>query len=404
MARMEPSPQGRTIEYVEGEPDVIEDRGKAIKELGDQMLTSADVLEDIKNRGIDEGGQKGAAIDKLKESIGDSYEILREAGELYEPVGPVIETYGTKLRTAQNMITFYVDQAQGRWDTYDALPGEVEPRGTGGLFEPEEGSPEAEQNKEEDEAKKEAYDLFVESAESFDRWYGSADNEDSWEQIFDDAVSGITSGMSDSIKDSFWDAIGDFLSVAALVLGVVALFVGGWVIAAIALAVGALFLFVTFMQYLNGEKSLTDIAFAALGVLPIGKLSNLTKLAHGGRGLKAFGQGALGNIGKLQRANGFQRLGGRFFKQKPFTFNGKNGLMNALLGSGGPKAVHRDHMRLYFGPGGRAAFVGGQNAIRNISRIDFGIQFVANIAGWSGRVASAGGPGDPFPSWTGPLL
>lgn len=404
MAYMQPSPKGRTIEYVEGDPDAIEKRGGEITTLGDQMLNSADLLEDIKNRALDGPDQKGKAIEKLRESIDDSYDILRQAGNLYQPVGPVIETYGSKLSTAQSLIKYYVDQAEGRWETYDALPGDVEPRGSGGFLEPDEGSDEAKENAEEDKAKKAAYDEWKESADSFDRWYGDPDNEDSWEEIFDNAVDGITDGMADSIKDSFWDAIGDFLSIAALVLGIVALFVGGWVIAAVALAVAAAYLAVTIIQYTLGEKSGWDIAFAALGVLPVGKLSNLTKLAHGSRGLKAFGKGGLGKIGDLQRASGMQRLSGKFFKQKAFTFSGKGGFKNALMGSGGPKAVHREHMKLYFGPGGRQAFIGGQNAIRNISRVDFGLRFLGNISGWSGRVGSVSDWNDPSPRWSGALL
>lgn len=405
MTPMEWSPKGRKIEYVEGDPTVIEERGAAIKTLGDQMLNSADVLEDIKNRALDGEDQKGKAIEALRESIGDSYSILREAGQLYEPVGPVIEKYGSKLSVAQSMIKYYVDQAESRWETYDGLPGELVPRGAGGFLEPDVGSDEAEQNAEEDAAKKAAYEEWKDSAENFDRWYGDPDNEDSWEQIFDEAVDGITDGMAGKIKDSFWDAIGDFLSIAALVLGVVAMFVGGWVIAAIALAVAAMYLAVIIIQYNLGEKSGMDIFFAALGVVPVGKLSNMTKLLHGSRGLKAFGKGAFGNISKLGRANGFQRLSGKFFKEKAFAFNGwKGGFKNVLMGSGGPKAVHREHMRLYFGPGGREAFIGGQNAIRNLSRLDFGLRFAGNISGWSGRVASVSDWKNPAPPWMGALV
>ncbi|WP_022918317.1 hypothetical protein [Ruania albidiflava] len=398
------SPKGREIKYVEGSPSEIESRGATIKSLGDQMIESAELLEKVKSRALDGESQKGKAIEKLRESIGDSHEILKQAGELYQPVGPVIETYGNKLAVAQILIEVYVDQAESRWETFASLPGYVDPRGTGGIFQPEEGSEEAEQNAEEDAAKKAAYEEWEESAENFDRWYGDPGNEDSWEVIFEEAVDGITEEMADKIKDSFWDAIGDFLSIAALVLGVVALFVGGWVIAAIALAVAVAYLAVTIIQYNLGEKSGMDIFFAALGVLPVGKLSNMTKLLHGSRGLKAFGNGALGKFADLKRANGLQKLDGKFFKEKAFTFNGKGGFKKAAMGSEGPKAVHREHMKLYFGPGGREAFIGGQNAIRNLSRVDFGLQFAGNISTWSGRVGSVTDWNDPSPKWMGALL
>lgn len=79
------SPQGRSIVDVEGSPDDISKRGTEIKELGDKMLECASVLDDIKNNALDYGGQEGKAIDKLRESIGDSYTTLKEAGDLYQP-------------------------------------------------------------------------------------------------------------------------------------------------------------------------------------------------------------------------------------------------------------------------------------------------------------------------------
>ncbi|GAA4429363.1 hypothetical protein GCM10023169_31660 [Georgenia halophila] len=402
MVYMPPSPRGRNIEQVEGSADEIVERGDAIATLGQQMLDSADTLETIATRAIGDGTQKGQAIEKLKESVGDSYNTLREAGQLYEPVGPVIKKYGEELAAVQPSIKTHVENCESLWSTYVGLPGEVEPRGTGGLFEPDEDSPEAEKQAEEDAAKKQAYEEWEGEAQLFDSSY------DTWETAFEDAASSITDEMAGTIEDSFWDTIGDFLGVAALILGVAAMFIGGWVIAAIAVAVGAAFLFVTYMQYTKGEKTLMDIGLAGLAILPVGKIANLTKLAHGGRGLKAFGEGALGNIAKLKPANGLQRLSGKIFKEKPFVFNGwGGGLKNATLGSLGRSSVRADHMRLYTGQAGRQAFLGGGREIVKIaSTADLSLRFMGNLAGWSGRVAGLPDSDwkDPFPKWTGALL
>lgn len=274
MVWMPNSPKGRFIEHVEGKPETIIKRGQQITELGDQMLDSATVLQNIKERAMDAGGQKGKAIEQLRDVIGDSYEKLREAGELYKPVGPVIERYGNALESTQPQIDYNADQCEEKWKHYLSLPGELEPRGTGGWRGPEEGSPEAEQQAEEDAAKKAAYEAWEDSAGSFDFWY------DSWEDAYDSAVEDITDGLSGQIKDSRWSMFADILGWAALVMGVIALIFGGWILVAIALALAALYLFVVCMQKANGEADWGDIALAAIGIIPVTRLSSLAKFAH----------------------------------------------------------------------------------------------------------------------------
>ena len=301
------SPRGRFIQYVEGSPDSIIERGEAIKVLGDQMLDSADVLESIKNRALESGGQKGQAIAALRESIGDSYQTLREAGELYQPVGPVISTYGHALDAVQPRIRAAVDDSLDLWDTYISLPGEVEPRGTGGLFQPDEGSPEAEQQAAEDAAKKAAYDAWEARAGDFDAHY------DTWEEAFDEAVTGVSDELAGSIKDSFWgDVLAGLVTAlewAALAVGILALvFAGPFV--AIALAIGLALLAVTAIQYFRGEATWGDVGFAALGVLPFGKAGLLFqrggRVAFAGEILKPLS--SFGQFGKITAAN--RLLGG----------------------------------------------------------------------------------------------
>lgn len=310
---MQYSPKGRFIEYVEGSPDGIIERGEAIKVLGDQMLDSADVLENIKNRAIESAGQKGQAIDALRESIGDSYETLREAGELYQPVGPVISTYGHALDSVQPLIKATVDDSRDLWDTYVSLPGQLEPRGTGGLFQPDEGTPEAEQQAEEDATKKAAYDAWEARAEDFDAHY------DTWEDAFDTAVDNIGDEMAGSIKDSRWsdfwdfmDGVADILGKIGLVVGVLALVFAGPFLA-IAAAIAVLGLLVASIRAFEdglGWNDLGDVGLAALACLPMGKLGTL----FGKGGVGRFGQETLkqfegvGDFRKISAAN--KLLGG----------------------------------------------------------------------------------------------
>src|SRR5690625_7997385 len=87
------------------------------------MEESANVLEDIRTRASD---QQGKAIEKLRETIGDSYETLHKAASLYTPVGPVIRTYGEELETIQPRIKTRVDNCRELASEYWAQEGNLE--------------------------------------------------------------------------------------------------------------------------------------------------------------------------------------------------------------------------------------------------------------------------------------
>lgn len=274
---MEQSPRGRIIMRVEGNPSEITARGTEIELLGEQMREAAGVLKDIKTRSED---QQGKAIDTLRETIGDSYETLEEAAGLYEPVGPVIRKYGEELDGVQPSINAHADNCWDLWQTFVHTEGTLNPYGP----EPEEGSEEASAN----EAKQDAYDAWELEAKLFDSDY------DTWENAFDDAVSGITEGMSDEIEDGGWRTFLDWASTAlgwaGLIVGVAALIIGGPVLGIIAAVIGVLSLAVVIGQAIQGDAGFWDVAIAAIGVVPVGKIG---KLAGGKAGLKEFGQDAI---------------------------------------------------------------------------------------------------------------
>lgn len=279
---MDKSPAGRKIEDLKGEPETITNRGEAITSLGQQMVDSATVLEQIATRATE---QQGNAIEKLIETIDDAYKQLKEAGELYKPVGPVITTYGEVVAEVQPKINTHVENCETLWTTYDSLPGKVDPRGTGGLFQPDEGSPEAEQQAEEDAAKKEAFEAWEEEAGYFDADY------DTWEQAFDDAVSGITDEMSGKIQDGWTQALAimkSVLSWAGFVLAIAAIVIGGPIIGALAAIVAALTLIVVFVQFCRGEATWVDLGLAVIDVLPVGKIAGI--LADGGSAATKLGK------------------------------------------------------------------------------------------------------------------
>lgn len=278
------------IERVEGRPGDIIDRGEKIETLGQMMLDSATTLETIKNNAVGDGSQQGKAIDKLKDAIGESFEKLREAGELYKPVGPVIKDYGTALAECKPVINDAVDDCESLWVIYEGLPGDKDgPTNAEDVFDigaelsklggEDKGPTDAQKNgAANNQAKLVAYENWCDAAKDFEDGY------DSWETAFDDAVTNIGNELSGSIKDSRWANFVDFLEVAALIVGVAALIIGGPLMAALALAVGALLLITTIMAYKNGERSGKDIAFAALGAFPFCKVTAVTKVLNAGAG------------------------------------------------------------------------------------------------------------------------
>ncbi|UFU03365.1 hypothetical protein LQF12_01770 [Ruania suaedae] len=390
---MTQSPRGRTIMHVQGQPQEIIDRGTAIETLGGQMRESAAVLGSIKDRAAD---QQGQAIDALRESIGESHEVLAEAADLYEPVGPVIRSYGEALSDVKPKLDAHADECETLWSTFVALPPHgtyVAERGTGGLFQPEEGSPEADQQAEEDQAKRDAYEAWEAEAVAFDNDY------DTWESAYDEAVQSIGEEMAGSIKDGFWDNWGDIikgvLSWASLILGIAALIIGGPLLAALALIAGLAYLAVTVYEYSEGDASLLDVGLAALGVLPVGKLANLTKGLHLNKlGFKAMGKGMLGNFGKLKGLT-TKPFGGGLYS----TFKNKGtaaGLNQLFLGSPSFRSVHRTHKSMWEGSGRWLASMRSSTTVRNIAIVDYGLGVASNGLGHYGRVASATGVPLPF--------
>ena len=112
-----------------------------------------------------------------------------------------------------------------------------------------------------------------------------------------------------------WDIIVEICKIVVLVLGVVALIIGGplaWVVFAAALLVLA----DTIMKYLKGEASLWDVALAALACIPCTKgLTTLSELSAAFRSGGMLGAGAhilgAGKTALVEMAAALRGVGGR---------------------------------------------------------------------------------------------
>lgn len=273
MTSMPPSPKGRFIEWVAGDPTAIVNRGRAISELGQKMQDSATVLQ-----GLAEGthGLRGKAVDPLVEGVGVVHGTLREAGQPCEPTGPVVRDYGLALRSLKPNIAATSTRAACSGTTSSRCRGSVEPRGTGGLFQPEADSPEADEQQAEDAAKREAYEAWVAEATLYD------EDSDDWSDAFDTATRDVGTALAGTIEDSFWDDLAGFVAGAlevlkwvGLALAIAGLIIGGPLIGLLSGIVGLLVLGVTIDRTIRGDADWLELGLAIFGAIPFGSLSKV---------------------------------------------------------------------------------------------------------------------------------
>lgn len=279
---MESSPQGREIRTLDGNAGAIISRGNEITTLGEQMISSAAMLKDIADGA---SGQKGLAVDKLKEVVGDCHEELSLAGERYKPTGPVLVTYGNVVSEVQPLIKTAVHNCEADWKTYQSkqnaifdariahypTPAPTEIAGGADPVDPRKEAVDDAQGLAEA-----AYGDWSSEARIFDSHY------DTWEAAFNKAAEEIGEATDGGIKDSKWDDLDGFVAGAlevlkwvGLALAVLGVIIGGPFIAAIAAIAAIATLILTIYSFARGNSSGWDLAFAIVGVIPFGSMGKL---------------------------------------------------------------------------------------------------------------------------------
>src|SRR5699024_3387555 len=249
----------------------------------------------------------------------DSHTTLSQAADLYEPVGPAIAMYGRSIDIIQPIINDCASKCEDLWERYQSMDGDKDGSGVGGFGEPEAGSEEAEEQAEQDEAKRQAYEEWKEEADNFDFYY------DRWDDVFESALGQITHGLTEGIEDSGWDSFKEGLDFAGEALGWIGMGLG---IAGIffppllpfaAIAGGASFL-ITGAQATYGDATWGEVGLSALGMIPFGKVGAKV-------GGKAFG--------KTMKGTDSTRLTDDFVEQfKPGTMKGQPGLVQDIKKEG----------------------------------------------------------------------
>lgn len=265
----------RVIEQFDGDGDAVWEQGDAIVKLAYKMEFAAETLRTL-NGGED--GQQGKSVDALREKVGDADDTLALAAELYKPLGKALKYYGEEVRTTiKPQVDGAYETAWDRWTEYDKLPGDKDGRDYFlGIGKPDEGSAEQDEHEQEDLAKRQAWTEWTTAQNNYDGAY------DNWKGVWDKAVRDIDDGFSDDLKDSKWEDFKQVLNFAlevlkwaGLIFGVAALIIGGPIIAAIAAAIAVASLIITLALAFDGDKSWGDVAWAAVDVLPFGKVGKL---------------------------------------------------------------------------------------------------------------------------------
>jgi hypothetical protein len=291
---------GHAIEELEGNPSEIWSRGDQIETLGEKMVKAADTLERIKD-GSD--GSNGKSMEQVREAVGDMTDDLRKAGTTYAGVGPVLKRYASVIGAVaptyndlQGDIKKLVADAEDAWAAYQSADAAVPT--TGGMVPvPDKDDPDYESKARAASAKE---DHFWSLADQFDGYY------ETWEDAFNRAADEIDGFVDDGIHDGFWDDVDGFVSAAlkvlswvGLVVGILAIIIGGPILGAIAAVVGLVILALTIYQKIRGDASWGDLALAVVAVLPLGKLVSIARAGGKLGPLAKFAEEGTGGLSKL---------------------------------------------------------------------------------------------------------
>ncbi|WP_203582291.1 hypothetical protein [Microbacterium hibisci] len=272
------SPKGHELRQLDGNAGDLWTRGDGLVKLGLQMDRTATALADIADSSV----HKSQGTDKLAEMADETADDLAKAAVRYEDTGRVLRTYADALSTAQTWIRTNqssVEQAerdyQSAIDARDSADRELSGIQTVMSWEAE---PSASEKSSAETAAHNAAAALTTATNHRDEMWGSFDQVfETWEDAYEDAVSGIQKAMDTAgNNDGFWEFIDNALEVLGwvlLALTVIALIIGaplagllGAIIFGLALLVFAL----NALKFAFGRATLGDLGLAALSLLPFG--------------------------------------------------------------------------------------------------------------------------------------
>lgn len=290
-----------------------------MESLGMQMRESAGILKAI----ADGAEGRGYSIERIRDNVGDLHEDLDRAGQRYEPSGKVLREYGEALVEVQTLLNTVADNCVELWATYETARGTYTDAADAPA--PADETPEQATERAGDVAdlrtsRDDAYDAWLEEATRYDVPF------DTWDDAYENALNGLEDANERGVSDSFWDnalplieGILVVLAVAGVVLAVLAIVIGGPIIALLGVIAGIATLGLTIWKVAAGRGNGWDIAIAAIGVIPFGRLAKLGSVFKGQTGVGAFLTGFGSDLVGLTAFREMRALNGftNFFRSAP---------------------------------------------------------------------------------------
>lgn len=277
--------RGYELRPLEGESYEIWERGDRLVQLGEQMESTADTLSTIGDSSI----HRSKGTDELAEMASETSADLAAAATRYELTGRTLRTYAAALGTAQTWIHPRIDDieaaelayvsareaqadAASRLDSLDTvLPWEDEPT-------------DQQRTSASADASHATTAMLLAKDTRDGLWEEFETRFSTWSDAYDDAVDGIQNAMDTAGNDDgrweFLDNVLDVLAIVILVLTVIALIIGApltGLLAGIILALSALVLALTLLKAAYGRATLSDVAWAVVGILPFALAGRIAK-------------------------------------------------------------------------------------------------------------------------------
>ncbi|MEV0118783.1 RHS repeat-associated core domain-containing protein [Streptomyces sp. NPDC050844] len=334
-----------------GDPDRVRSLAKNLHDFSDDV---GRVLRDIKGMAGEDAILKwaGKTADAFSEQFEDAPAKLKKLKKSYEMAGDALSAYWPDLERAQTL----ADKALVKGREAQADLSSAKSKLTSANSWVERAGKEADKYKD-DDGKKDVPKPDPDKVKAATRNAASAEKAqttaqgdvtsaqsalDAAKKMAEDArkmrqeAAGTAKRKIDEASDAgiqnrkWWEEIGDWVSdnwdtiiavckVVVAVVGVIALIVGGPILAAIVIIAGAIVLADTLSKYAKGQATLMDVAFAAMDCIPGAKA--ITTAAKAAKGLKAAARG-LRSGGLRNALGGGKKVAG---KAKPTKGRCKNG-------------------------------------------------------------------------------
>ncbi|MFI7318473.1 RHS repeat-associated core domain-containing protein [Streptomyces venezuelae] len=325
-----------------GDPHRVRSLAKNLHDFADDV---GRVLRDIKGMAGDEAILKwvGKTADAFTEKFEDAPDKLKKLKKSYEMAGDALSAYWPELERAQTLADkalvkgreaqadlssaksrlssadSWVERAGKEADKYKDKPG-----GGKDVPKPDEdkvraatrNANSAEKAQKSAQGDVDAAKSALEAAKKM-----AADARKMREEAAGTAKKKIDEASDAGIPNrKWWEEVGDWVSdnwdtivavckVVVAVVGIIAMIVGGPILAAIVIVAGAIVLADTLSKYAKGQATLMDVAFAALDCVP--GMKGITTAAKAAKGLKAAARGL--RSGGLRKAlsGGMKKIAGK---------------------------------------------------------------------------------------------